>query len=442
MVKTNNIKGKLIPRPYARLLTMIGEQLIKNEKVALIELIKNSYDADASWVQVRFNNFDIDEEDENELIVNPKSNIEIEDDGEGMSLTAIKDAWMNPASPIKLIGKSQGHRKTNNKKRIIQGEKGIGRYSTFKLGKKVEIITKAEKKKEIIVISDLTMYDDEIISYKGKQEPQYLDQIEFDYIIRSQSQQFVSSQLVLRGIKKRRTSHGTLLKISHLTNSWTKDKIENIFYDVLRLESPFSEVKSDFIIDFKLNDKPFVREKLVDKNLNDIFESAPIRATDGKFDNEQIFFSLNGNKKQLSIKDLKNNKSFRDRFINTNGKWKRTPECGPFEFEFYVYDLTSQAPPKYKLDQEAKQIVKENRIYLYRDGIRVFPYGDPDDDWLGIDVLRGTSRAGFHLSNDQTIGRIKISNENNPKLKDKTNREGLLEIGTVMKTLELLFYPF
>ena len=44
-------------RPYARLLTMLGNQLIKDERIALIELIKNSYDADANWVKVTFENF-------------------------------------------------------------------------------------------------------------------------------------------------------------------------------------------------------------------------------------------------------------------------------------------------------------------------------------------------------------------------------------------------
>lgn len=431
MTKKINIKGKLVPRPYARLLTMIGEQLIKNEKVALIELIKNSYDADANWVQVRFNNFEIDEDDENILVVKKNSNIEIEDDGEGMTFNVIRDAWMNPATPIKLMGKKRGVRKTKINKRIIQGEKGIGRYATFKLGRKVEIVTKSKNKREIYINSDLTNYDDEIITKKGSKNPQYLDQIKFDYEIRSTPKHFVSSQLIVRGIKKNITNHGTVLKISYLTDNWTRDKIENIFYDLLRLESPFTEEKNkkDFIIDFKLNGKTFVREKMRDKNLNEIFDSAPIRVTDGMFDGKKISFTLNGRQRRLTISDLKSNKAFKDRLIDVDGKLKRVPACGPFEFEFYVYDLTVEASPKYKLDKDAKKIVKANRIYLYRDGIRVFPYGDQDDDWLGIDVERGISRAGFHLSNDQTVGRINISNEYNPKLKDKTNREGLLEIG-------------
>ena len=73
--------------------------------------------------------------------------------------------------------------------------------------------------------------------------------------------------------------------------------------------------------------------------------------------------------------------------------------------------------------------MQDDRIYLYRDGIRVYPYGDPDDDWLQIDTFRGTISAGDFLSNDQVIGIVKISYKENPRLKDKTNREGLIDDG-------------
>ena len=64
--------------------------------------------------------------------------------------------------------------------------------------------------------------------------------------------------------------------------------------------------------------------------------------------------------------------------------------------------------------------------------MRVYPYGDPDDDWLNIDVSRGTGRAGDFFSNDQVIGWIDITQEKNPKLRDKTNREGLIEEGNAV----------
>lgn len=82
-------------RPYARLLTMLGEQLIKNERIALIELIKNSYDADAEWVKISFVNFDED------FKYNSNSKIVIEDSGLGMTYEIIEKHLLNPATPEK-----------------------------------------------------------------------------------------------------------------------------------------------------------------------------------------------------------------------------------------------------------------------------------------------------------------------------------------------------
>ena len=113
---------KLPIRPYARLLTMLGDQLIRNERTALVELIKNSYDADADWVRVSFEVFNDD------MSANEKSIIKIQDNGCGMSPEDIRTAWMNPATPRKYLKKQHAKNKTPKKKRIIQGEKGIGRF--------------------------------------------------------------------------------------------------------------------------------------------------------------------------------------------------------------------------------------------------------------------------------------------------------------------------
>ena len=94
------------------------------------------------------------------------------------------------------------------------------------------------------------------------------------------------------------------------------------------------------------------------------------------------------------------------------------------------------------LSQREKDLLKEHRIYLYRDDIRVYPYGDPDDDWLNMDVTRGTGRAGNFFSNDQIIGWIDITQKDNPELRDKTNREGLIETGGAAGDLIFLVQTF
>src|SRR3954468_18177575 len=89
-------------RPYARLLTMLGEQLIKNDRIALLELIKNSYDADATKVTIHLENFGAG------LSLNPDSRIVIEDNGDGMTLETVLDHWLNPATDVKHQQKREG----------------------------------------------------------------------------------------------------------------------------------------------------------------------------------------------------------------------------------------------------------------------------------------------------------------------------------------------
>ena len=114
---------------------MLGDQLIKNEIVALTELIKNSYDADADFCQVMFNGFS--ENYENDA----NANILVADNGYGMSYSVITNHFLNPATPIKA---KKNELRKSKKGRICQGEKGIGRFSMLKLGKKVTITTKEE----------------------------------------------------------------------------------------------------------------------------------------------------------------------------------------------------------------------------------------------------------------------------------------------------------
>ena len=154
-------------RPYARLITMLGDQLIKNERIALVELIKNAYDADAEWVKVTFLNFN------NDFTVNENSKIIIEDNGNGMNREIIEKHWLNPATPEKT--KRKRIKYVTDKGRIIQGEKGIGRFAIFKLGKKVDICTRRRLQNlegkfideaetvENVLSYDFTEYDEDFL---------------------------------------------------------------------------------------------------------------------------------------------------------------------------------------------------------------------------------------------------------------------------------------
>lgn len=426
-------------RPYARLLTMLGNQLIKDERIALIELIKNSYDADANWVKVTFENFGKNYE------VLSNSKIIIQDNGDGMTKDVLSNQFLNPATPGKKKQKDKNNK--TKKGRIIQGEKGIGRFAMLKLGRRIDVVTKTiDDELEHLLHYDFSKYDEEFLTEDDKEKELFLDDLSVQLEERN-PEIFVNKDIVLGIQKCKQPAKGTQIEISNLNKGWTEDKVKNVANDIMKLQSIFDEItnkendlKNDpnsfFVYLYKDSDYKNYTESYIE-NLSVLIENKAVLKIDkGFFNSEDLSYSfkLNGipQKLFLSSPDLKGFKIFKDYFetvLKPTLFEERKIECGSFHFSFYVFDFTPKAPAKFLLDDNDKEKIRPHRIYLYRDGIRVYPYGDPEDDWLQIDTFRGTISAGDFLSNDQVIGVVKISHKDNPRLKDKTNREGLIDDG-------------
>jgi signal transduction histidine kinase len=174
-----------------------------------------------------------------------------------------------------------------------------------------------------------------------------------------------------------------------------------------------------------------------------ISSSTALKLENGKYEesSKTFKFDLDGKSHVLALDspELTELKIYRDYVKEHESQpFQNGSHCGPFSFAFYVFDISSDASPKLLLNRDEKELIKEHRVYLYRDGIRVYPYGDPDDDWLQIDVYRGTVKASAFLSNDQVVGYINITQEHNPRLQDKTSREGLIDNGQPNEDFVLL----
>lgn len=442
-------------RPYARLLTMLGEQLITNEQIALAELIKNAYDADADWVKISFENFEI-VKGQDEFKLTPQSKIIVEDNGCGMDLETIEHSWMNPATPNKK-SKDNEIRRTPQKKRIIQGEKGIGRFAILKLGRDIKIITRPEgSDKEYFVDYDLSAYDDDFLTREGKQQELYIDDIKITVKERAplsmvnrtvtvNSQQFDSNN-----------NHGTRIEIANLKGTWTEKKIDEVGEESQKLESIFDKIiekksLSPIEVGFEFNRERKVFSKAIIQKLAALLkDSSVLKITEGYYDEKEICFTykLNGIPFKLPLADpqIAGLAYFQKRFMGNRDLFGnsiiRKTTCGSFGFNFFVFDFTADNETPYYLDKTEKEQIKNHRIYLYRDGIRVAPYGNPDNDWLQIDRQRGVGRAGDYLSNDQVVGFVDISKHGNPRLKDKTNREGLIEEGKATQDFIGLIHSF
>lgn len=418
-------------RPYARLLTMLGDQLIKNELIALTELVKNSYDADADFCNVQFCNFSENKEKEY------NSSIIVDDNGYGMSYDIITKHFLNPATPIKKKGKELRHSK---KGRICQGEKGIGRFSMLKLGKKVTIYSKEETSEQVHkVIFDFTKYDDEFLMSFKTEEDIFLDELTIEY-------ESISVEKIPLDISLKKHNSGTAIVIETLKGEWDAQKIEDFEKDMLRF-CPFEIDQKKIVdnMDFNVriflngNEEKYKESKL--KEIENLIQDKSLYKISGKYDEDakRLIFSYieaNGDRKHISLSfveskernslDFQAIKFFQDHLKKyyENGK---TTICGNFQYEFYVFDFDSKQNEIFGLTIDQKELIRDHRIFLYRDGIRVQPYGAANDDWLQIDRTRASDKAGNMFSNDQLIGQISITKKENSNLRDKTSREGIIE---------------
>lgn len=420
-------------RPHARLLTMLGEQLIKNDRIALVELVKNAYDADATRVDVDFRGFDT------EGHATSSSSIIVTDNGTGMSEDVVRGAWMNPATPAKLNRKRT--KSTTSLGRIMQGEKGIGRFASFKLGSVVMLTTRtAHDPEELSVLVDLSELD--AVPDEGEEyQPLYLDEMGAD-LSRNSPRTFIKSRE-----SKSFSDHGTQIEITSLRSEWSRQEFNDAFDDLERMQPLMWAENPPKAGASPVEDEVVAREQFevrflidgIDQNLGGnrqsevsaLFDRAVLRVTNGRFDDKQRSYCLKVNDREVNLaidsSEIRGIRPFKDRFGTEDNQ--PAVACGSFSFEFYIFDFSPSAPTQHELRRDDKEILRHHRVYLYRDGIRVYPYGDPEDDWLQVDRIRGTQSARSMFSNDQALGYVSITQADNPGLQDKTNREGLIDAG-------------
>ena len=221
-------------RPVARMVNILGEHLIRDNTVGLMELIKNGYDADAEKVTVELKS-----------LSNPsRTEVIIEDDGVGMDEATIRGPWSEPAHGGKQSEKNMLER--SKKGRLPLGEKGVGRFAAQKLGRYLELVTRPEGGgTEYHVRIDWNAFDN---------TDSYLDEVGFPLEKRTPE--------VFTGKK-----HGTLLVIKDARVPWKRYDVEKLQASLIRLLSPTNATK-DFTVVFKCQDYP----ELEDLDRGDILE--------------------------------------------------------------------------------------------------------------------------------------------------------------------------
>ena len=399
--------GRGTLRPRARILRTFGDELISSEMVAVMELVKNSYDADATKVLIRFCG----------PLEIGRGSIEVIDNGHGMSFETIRSTWMEPAT---LIRKREPRSKGRGRR--VLGEKGIGRFAASRLADYLGVVTRnGMANQETHVFFDWSQFDD---------ENKYLDEVEILWEEENPTQITIGGTIESLWDSDDRPSsdemtHGTILRMEGLRTDWDSNKFKELRTSLSRLVSPFFEVELS--------------------NKRDVFEihldiPEPFAQYSGIVDSPEILrnphYFLKGSMDDEGKYQLVLRLRDRDEQVSCSGVFKpedRQVECGPLEIELRVWDRDSPSLSELKDNGSFATVTQIRReldsvvgISIYRDGFRVLPYGEPNNDWLRLDIRR-VQNPTERLSNNQVLGYVLISSDANPSLKDQSNREGLIE---------------
>ena len=439
----------------ARTVDMLGRQQIAGIPTAISELFKNAHDAYADKVEIDYYRSD-------GLFV-------LRDDGIGMTEAEFAERWLTIGTDSRLDLQESSHFYDAGKpRRPILGEKGIGRLAVAAIGPQVLVLTRARRND---TLSDLTAafinwslfacpgidLDDiriPIRSFRGGELPNgedvaemvadfrhgneqlrtRIDSVQYQRVDRELGQFTVDPQAIdgyLRAPTLRGSGSGTHFILTPASNLLAEDidgdpnvdKASPLMKALLGfantmsidesepvIRTAFRDHKSDVICDELITEREFfTREE---------FRNADHQVTGG-FDEYGQFTGL------VTIYG----DTIKDHVIPWRNPDGRPTACGPFDLSFAAIEgeaRHSTLPP----EEHAFIVHKTNRLgglYLYRDGIRILPYGDTDYDWLDIEFRRTKSASYYYFSHRKMFGVLEIDSKRNAGIREKAGREGFQE---------------
>jgi signal transduction histidine kinase len=381
-------------RSKARLVEILGEHLIKDNTVGLLELVKNAYDADATTVEISLENLDYPR----------KTIITVRDNGDGMTLATVEGPWLEPAHGGKEIQKENQTR--SRRGRLPLGEKGVGRFAAHKLGKYLTLVTRHSKSdNEVVLEIDWTPFES---------HDTYLEEIVLDPKERKPE--------IFTG-----SSHGTCLIMRDARERWRDEDLRRLQASLQKLKSP-TKGAADFEVKLHCPEYPqFQNLDPVDLLDKAHFSLAGIVDEDGMI---EFDYEANFDGKRARQRGEK-----RNLWHELNPKINRKPCCGLFYVDLKAWIRKADLLRLAGVTKE--QLNAFCGVSLFRDGIRVLPYGDEGDDWLLLDKRR-IDDPTRRFANNQVIGFVEINQTANRALVDKANREGLQENDAFMDARDLV----
>lgn len=400
---------------------LIGNELITDNNIAVFELVKNSFDAGAKKVTIRFENI----YDENARII-------IIDDGKGMDYDDLENKWLFVAYSAKRDGtededESKDYRDKIKLRKFYAGAKGVGRFSCDRLGENLNLITIKNKANPKI--------ENLIVNWKDFEEDQTKEFIDID--VKHKHPKTIDYSI----------NHGTILEISKLRNreEWDRDAF-------IVLKEKLSKLIRPKIGDEQRDNDFKITLEVKDERKNDQEHIAECKEKNKEPEYRKV---INGEIKNFIFEhlDLKTTKIVSE--IDESGS---TITTSLIDRDKDVYSLKEKNPfttlknistQLYFLNRAAKKTftqkmgiepVNYGNVFVYKNGFRIHPYGDPRNDMMGIDT-RALQQYSRLLGTRNLIGQIDIvSGKYDDNLRETTSRDGGLIRNQAYSELMEFFY--
>lgn len=373
----------------AGVIDRLGSELVARQETAVSELVKNAYDADATKVNIKFENSD-------EI----GGTLYIEDNGAGMNREQLINGFMRISSSSKIHNPF-----SEVYKRKRAGQKGIGRFAVQRLGEKLTITTQTENDETALVLS---------INWN-----EYANDLDL-------------SAITNKIFTKQKTKEkGTILKIEGLKDKWSEASIKRVYKYIGDILQPFplseDEDELNEILEEELTDPGFkvFFSKLINGRLVNIADEKTmiynhaVAVINGWVDKDGFgLYSVESNK--LEINDV-NELSADPDIENIPYKYLKK-----IKFRAYYFIYGSNLIPKMQETSIRRLARTQGGIRLYRNGFRVLPYGEVNNDWLGLDEsVKRRSILPVH-SNLNFFGFVELKDTEN-NFNETSSREGLIE---------------
>lgn len=347
------------------ILKRLGEELNPNVDQGLIELVKNSYDANSRKCHIWLGT----QEDSSSII--------IEDDGDGMTADDINSSWL-------ILGESSkaGQRTTGRLGRIPAGNKGLGRLAALRLGRRARMVSRPGDGFQYEVILDWDRFD----------RARTVDEVEV-----------LTSKTPAADAPR-----GTRIELSQLRDTYGRAQVRSLARALVLLADPFNEADDSF--------SPILHSR----EYSDLAEQVSRRY----FDDAEYHLraSLNSGRARAEVYDWKGNLIWS---ANTDDLGIYEAPDADLDLWVFILNKKSFIGRSASLAAVRNWLSSFGGVHVYVNGLRVAPYGNPGSDWLDMNLRRAQSPEN-RPSTNTSIGRIRI-NDLTGVLLQKTDRSGFVE---------------